>query len=151
MKHGIKKIKFRRGQDANQALMRKLSTNFVKHGKLETTLSRAKAVKSSIDSLANKAKERTEARNSLLLSKFGDPKIVEKMFSEVGPSFKNRTGGFVRLTRLGKRQGDNAEMALIEWTKEVAKAAEPTTEKKTPAKKTTKAAEKKATSKKSEK
>lgn len=119
MKHGVKKIKFRNGQDAHQALTRKLLLNFIRHGKLETTLKRAKVVKSSIDSLTSKSITGTESSKNVLLRELGDRDAVKKMMSVVAPTFKEGTGGFVRLQRLGQRQGDNAEVALLTWTKEI--------------------------------
>ncbi len=119
MKHGVKKIKFRNGQDSHQALTRKLVLNFIRHGKLETTLKRAKVVKSSIDRLTSKSISGTESSKNVLLRELGDRAAVKKMMNVIAPTFKEGTGGFVRLQRLGQRQGDNAEVALITWTKEM--------------------------------
>lgn len=120
MKHGVKKIKFRNGQDSHQALTRKLLLNFIRHGKIETTLKRAKVVKSSIDRLTSKSITGTESSKNVLLRELGDRTAVKKMMNVVAPTFKEGTGGFVRLQRLGQRQGDNAEVALLTWTKDIA-------------------------------
>src|SRR3989338_1330446 len=119
MQHRINKIKFKKGQDSNQAVMRKLVVNFIEHGKLETTLKRAKAVKSAVDRLTYKSLTKSESSKNVLLSKLGNKKTVDKMFNEVGPAFKVGTGGFVRMIRIGKRQGDNAEVAQLMWSKDI--------------------------------
>jgi len=119
MKHSIYKVKFRRGKDSNESVMRKLVLNFLKHGKLETTVSKAKAVKSLLDRLAFKARRQSEADKNVLLKHLGDKKAVQDMFDKVEPTFKKRTGGFVTIIRLGTRLGDNAEMARIGWTKPI--------------------------------
>lgn len=118
MKNSIKKIKFRSGQDANQALMRKLSLNFIKHGRIDTTVHKAKALKGHIDRLVHKAQKGRESDKNVLLKHLADKKTVQHMIDHVGPSFK-RTSGFVTIAKLGKRQGDDAEMARLSWIKDM--------------------------------
>lgn len=115
MLHGVKKVKFRKGQDANQALMQGLMADFVRHEHIETTLQRAKALKSMIDRLTSRAKKQTEAHRNILLSTLRDKVLVEKLFSISSERFSTREGGYVRLIRLGTRQGDGAEIARVEW------------------------------------
>jgi large subunit ribosomal protein L17 len=126
MRHGVKKTKFHHGQDSHQALTRKLLLNFIQHGKIETTLKRAKVVKSNIDRLTSKSISAAESDKNVLLKVLGDRAAVKKMMLEIAPVFKGEvTGGFVRLERLGQRQGDNAEVARLTWTKEVVVKTEP--------------------------
>lgn len=117
MKHGIKKIKFNGGQDANEALMRKLVISFVQTGKLSTTLSKAKALKSEIDKLVYKASLGRESDRNVLLRKLGNRNVVKHMLTVVGPTFVGQQSGYTRLFRMGPRQGDNAEVARLEWIK----------------------------------
>ncbi len=115
MRHRIKKTKFKWGQDANKMLLRKLLINFFTRGKVETTLPKAKVLKSLIEKMANKAKEKTESNKNYLLKNIGRPEMVRMLFDQVGPVLKEKTGGYVRIIRLGQRISDGAEMARIEW------------------------------------
>ena len=119
MKHGIKKIKFNRGQDANQALMRKLITNFIEVGRITTTLSKAKLLKGLIDRLVYKAMQGRESDKNVLLKHFGKKTVVKHMISTVGPAFAGQKSGYTKLFRIGPRQGDNAEMVRLEWVRPI--------------------------------
>lgn len=129
MKHGIKKIKFKHGQDANQALMRKLVVNFVQTGRLSTTLSKAKALKARIDRLVYKASQAKESDKNVLLKELGSKTVVKHMLAVVGPSFNGQVSGYTRLYRVGPRQGDNAEVARLEWVKPLIEATQTAAEK----------------------
>ena|SRR3989344_7755652 len=126
MRHGVKKTKFHKGRDSHRALVRKLVLNFIEHGKLETTLKRAQVVKSTVDSLTYKSLTSSESNKNVLLRQLGDVSATKKMLNEIGPAFKTGTGGFVRLIKLGQRQGDNAEVAQLTWTKNFTPKAQPT-------------------------
>lgn len=119
MRHGVKKIKFSKGKDAAVALIRKLSVNFLQRGKLTTTLKRAKVLKSVVEKLVEKAKEKSEANKNMLLRYLADWDLVGRMFSHVGPTFTKRTGGYVRLIRLGVTSTDGTQRARMEWTSPV--------------------------------
>lgn len=122
MRHKQKKIRFRKGRDATRATARKLVLNFIEHGKIETTVTRARTLKSLIDRLVYKAQNKTESNKNVLLSKLGEPKAVVKMFDVIGPHFKNRTGGYVRLVKLGTRLGDGGQIVRVEWIKPIVEA-----------------------------
>lgn len=115
MYKGVKKLRLRKGQDATQATVRKLVVNFIATGRVKTTVKRAKIIKSQIDILVHKAQDKTEASKNVLLKRIGDQKVVTKLINEVGPHFKTRTSGFVKMVRMGARVGDGAEIALVEW------------------------------------
>lgn len=115
MNKGVKKLRLRKGQDATQATVRKLVINFIATGRVKTTVKRAKIIKSQIDTLVHKAQDKTEASKNVLLRRIGDQKVVTKLIDEVGPHFKTRTSGFVKMVRMGARVGDGAEVALVEW------------------------------------
>lgn len=119
MKHRVKKFQFKKGKDATRSTLRKLALNLIRKGRLETNLKKAKALRSFIDRLVYKAKEKSGANKNVLLKQLSDKKAVNKLFAEVGPIFKKRTGGFVRIIRTGSRFGDGSEMARVEWTKPV--------------------------------
>ncbi len=116
MRHSVKKIKFAKGKNATVALIRKLSVNFLKKGKITTTLKKAKVLKPIIERLVEKAKKKTEANKNLLLKYLANWQLVESMFGHVGPAFTTRIGGYVRLVRLGVVGADGNERARMEWT-----------------------------------
>lgn len=119
MHHRVKKIKFKKGKDATRATLRKLALNFIKHGKIETTLSRAKILKSLMDKLVAKAKKKTEATKNFLLRRLGEKEAIEKLFNTIAPSFNDRESGFVKLIKLLPRLGDGIGMARLEWVKPI--------------------------------
>lgn len=151
MKHGVKKIKFRGGRDANRALMRKLALNFLKHGRIDTTQNRGKALKSLIDRLTHKAQRGNPSDKNVLLKHLAQKDAVNYMLETVGPAFKKRQSGFVTIAKLGPRQGDVAEMVRVQWVKDLKPAdVKEVVEKKTAKAQPAKAAPKK-TAKKAEK
>lgn len=99
MRHRVKKIKVKGGKDANRMLIRKLTTSFFSKGQLRTTLNRAKILKSHIEKLIDKVKTKRQPNKNYLL--------VENL--------KNVVGGYVRVVKLGRREGDGSPMARLEW------------------------------------
>lgn len=122
MRHGVKKIQFTKGQDAHQALTRKLLVNFVKHGYIETTQKRGKVLKASIDRLVGKAQRGQQSDRNVLLKHFASKKIVESMINVIAPTFQGQVSGFVSMKRLGVRQGDDAEVVRLAWVKPITPA-----------------------------
>ncbi|OGK17175.1 50S ribosomal protein L17 [Candidatus Roizmanbacteria bacterium RIFCSPHIGHO2_01_FULL_39_12c] len=120
MRHKVKKIKFKFGKDANKMLLRKLTRNFVTHGKIRTTLAKAKVLKSAVERLVEKTKVRSEANKNYLLKTLNDNKLVRRMFDQVGGALKDKVGGYVKIVRLGARQSDGAETAAVKWVYPVA-------------------------------
>lgn len=119
MRHRIKKIKFKKGKDAIKSTIRKLVFNFIKKGKIETTLKKAKILKGLIDSLTAKAQEKKESVKNILFKYLNDKEMIDKIFNSIAPNFKDRKGGFVRIIKTGARFGDGAEMSRIEWVKSI--------------------------------
>lgn len=117
MKHGIKKVKFTKGQDSHQALVRKLCLNFLKHGHIDTTTKRAKFLKARIDRMMHKAQKATNADRNVLLKELADVKVVEHLITVIAPKFKRATG-FVSLSKLMIRQGDSSDMSRLVWVDE---------------------------------
>lgn len=119
MKHRIKKIKFRKGKDATKSIIRKLVFNFIKKGRIETTLKRAKILKGLIDSLTAKAQEKKESVKNILFKYLNSKEMVDKIFNSIAPNFKDRKSGFVKIIKTGMRFGDGAEMSRVEWIKSI--------------------------------
>ncbi|GIW64072.1 MAG: 50S ribosomal protein L17 [Patescibacteria group bacterium] len=115
MRHRVKKIKFSFGKDANKMLMRKLTVNFFRSGYLETTLAKAKVLKSHLEKLVSKAKDKTKTNEKVLLKYLGNQKLVKDLFNKVPHSFKGINGGYVKITKLDYRDGDGSLMAKLEW------------------------------------
>ncbi len=118
MKHRVKKSKFHFGRDANRMLLRKLAINFIKNNKIVTTDAKAKVLKPYIEKLVEKSKNKTEANKNVLLKKVNDKLIIQKLFKQIGPKFKNRIGGYVRIIKLGIRELDGAKMSRVEWVED---------------------------------
>ncbi|KKQ02166.1 MAG: 50S ribosomal protein L17 [Candidatus Roizmanbacteria bacterium GW2011_GWA2_36_23] len=116
MRHRDKKIKFTSGQDANSMLVRKLLFNFFSKGKIKTTLSKIKILKSLVESTVEKMKEETEANKNYLLKKFGNKNLFPLFFKNIGVTMKEKKGGYVRVVRIGTRISDGSEIAQLEWT-----------------------------------
>jgi len=120
MRHRVKKIKFKGGYDATRSLIKKLAYNFLTRGKIKTTLAKAKALKSTIEKLVEKMKEDNEKNRNFFLSYFGGKrKLLPLFFNLIGPVFKDIQGGYVRILKLGQRDSDGAQEALVEWTKPI--------------------------------
>ncbi len=117
MRHRTQKYKFGHGVDNAQMTLRKLCNNFLTIGHMETTFYRAKATKSQIERLIEKSKEKNEANKNVLLRFFGSNVMVEKMFDEIGPQWKNVKGGYVRIIRLTERESDASAMGRLEWSR----------------------------------
>lgn len=116
MRHRIKKSKVKKGGSTSGVYLSKLAGNFIRDGKLRSTLNRAKAVKSLIDELSYRATNKSEASKNVLLRRLRSKTAVEKLITTVGSKGVGQTGGFVRLIRVGTRLADGSEMARVEWT-----------------------------------
>ena len=100
---------------AHQELMLgTLCAQLFQHGKIRTTEAKAKAVRPLAEHLITFAKKGTVAARREVLKTVADRDVVHKLFSEIGPRFAERNGGYTRILKLGQRQGDGAPMALIE-------------------------------------
>ncbi len=115
MRHRAKGRKFGRVRKTRKAFLKSVLRSFVERGKIETTLARAKSTRILAEKLVTKAKKgglfRLREINSLL-----GPKQASKIF-EISSSFKNRRGGYTRITRTRRRNHDQAEMAILEFIK----------------------------------
>jgi large subunit ribosomal protein L17 len=129
MKHQVKKATFGHGQDANQALFRKMLYNFLTRGTLTTTHTKAKAVKSLLDKVVGKLDEKTESNKNFVMRYVQDKRLLKDMFEQVGPVAAKVRGGYVTITRMHVRTSDGAQMSKLEWTHDI-KITAPVEEKK---------------------
>ena len=123
------------------AMLRGLVTYLLENGSVETTLARAKEVRSMAEKMITLGKKNTLASRRAALAYITKEDVVTKLFSEIAPTYENRQGGYTRILKTGTRRGDAAEMAIVLLVKDEAPA--PVVEEK-PAKKTRKTTKKAA-------
>lgn len=108
--------KFARVKNQRQALYKALATALIDHGRIKTTLTKAKSTSSFVDRLVTKAKKGELSVQRLIRKEIGE-KAAKKLMTDIGPKFKGRNGGYTKVLRLGRRISDGAEMAIIEFVK----------------------------------
>ena len=106
--------KLGRKSDSRKAMLRAMVTFLLENGKLETTVTRAKEVQAMAEKYITIGKDNTLASKRKALSFNTKEHVVKKLFDEIAPSYASKTGGYTRVTRIGPRRGDAAEMAVIE-------------------------------------
>jgi large subunit ribosomal protein L17 len=116
MRHRCRVHQLGKPADQRRALLRALATELIRNGRITTTKTRAKAVRSEVDRLITLAKDGSLASRRRALGYLYDPKLVHALFEQVGDRYGDRNGGYTRILRTVNRRGDNAEMAIIELT-----------------------------------
>ena len=101
--------KLGRTSDQRKAMLRQMTTDLLEKGKIETTFYRAKEVQPVVEKMITLGK-----KGNLAMGFVTKEDVVNKLFKEVAPKYADRNGGYTRVTRLGPRRGDAAEMAVIE-------------------------------------
>ena len=116
MRH--KKIGRRLGRDSShrKAMFRNMAASLIEHESISTTLSKAKELRRTLEPLITLAKEDGVSRRRRAFNKIRNKAAVGKLFNEIGPRFKDRPGGYLRILKKGSRIGDSAPMALIQLT-----------------------------------
>ena len=98
-------------------MLKGLVTYLLENGRLETTVYRAKEVRSLTDKMITLGKKNTLAAKRQALAFITKEEVVVKLFNEIAPSYADRNGGYTRVLKIGPRRGDGAEMAIIELVK----------------------------------
>ncbi|ACB83823.1 50S ribosomal protein L17 [Natranaerobius thermophilus] len=106
--------KLKRNKDQRKALLKNLTTAFLRDEKIETTEAKAKEVSRLAEKMITLAKKNTLASRRQALSYLTDEDVVTKLFENIGPKFQERQGGYTRVLKKGPRQGDGAPMAILE-------------------------------------
>ena len=114
MRHRRKGKKLGRTASHRKALMRNMVTEFLDKERIVTTISKAKALRPVAEKMITLGKRENLHARRRALSFIRRKEVVYKLFDEIGPRFSERNGGYTRILRLGFRQGDQAEMALLE-------------------------------------
>ena len=96
------------------AMLRGLVTFFLENGKIETTVTRAKEVRAMAEKMITIAKQDNLHNKRLVMSFITKESVTNKLFTEIAPKYADRNGGYTRITKLGPRRGDAAEMAILE-------------------------------------
>ena len=106
--------KLGRTTDHRLAMLRAMVTFLFENGKMETTVTRAKEVRSLAEKMITIAKEDSLSNKRLVYGFVTKEAVAHKLFSEIAPKYRERNGGYTRISRLGPRRGDAAEMAILE-------------------------------------
>tara|TARA_B110000046_G_C12964596_1_gene386091 strand:+ start:485 stop:952 length:468 start_codon:yes stop_codon:yes gene_type:complete len=114
MRHGKKFNHLGRKTAHRKAMLSNMSASLIEHKRINTTLAKAKALRSVVEPLITKAKTDSTHNRRLAFKVLGNKYAVTELFREVAPKVGDRPGGYTRIIRTGKRLGDNAEMCLIE-------------------------------------
>jgi large subunit ribosomal protein L17 len=114
MRHRLGLRKLNRTSAHRQAMLRNLSIALLRHEAIKTTLPKAKELRRVVEPIITLGKKPSLANRRLAFARLRDREIVVKVFDELGPRFKTREGGYLRILKFGFRQGDNAPMALVE-------------------------------------
>jgi len=114
MKHRVKGKKLNRTSSHRKALLKNMSQALIKHEQIITTLVKAKTLKPYFDKLITIGKKGNLSARRQAISKVGDLKLVEKLFSILAKRYETRNGGYSRVLKAGFRYGDAAPMAVIE-------------------------------------
>ncbi|MFA6552074.1 MAG: 50S ribosomal protein L17 [Candidatus Paceibacterota bacterium] len=114
MRHNKSIRKFGREAGQRNALIRSLAVSFFSKEKIKTTEAKAKELRPFVEKIVTKSKEKTLARERLVMSNLGSWTTVRKLFDKIGPKYKERAGGYTRITKLPRRLSDGSKMAIIE-------------------------------------
>ncbi|SDG79494.1 large subunit ribosomal protein L17 [Pedobacter terrae] len=114
MRHGKKVNHLGRTDSHRKAMLANMATSLIKAKRITTTLAKAKALRTYVEPLITKAKNDTTHSRRTVFSYLQDKEVITILFREVAEKVANRPGGYTRIIKLNNRQGDNAEMALIE-------------------------------------
>ena len=105
--------KLGRTSDHRRAMLRAMVTYLLENGKIETTVTRAKEVRSMTEKMITTARTNDLHSRRQVLAYVTKEDVVKKLFDEIAPKYKDRNGGYTRIVRIGPRRGDAAEMAII--------------------------------------
>ena len=114
MRHRQSNRKLNRTTGHRLAMFRNMSVSLLKHEIIKTTLPKAKELRRFVEPLITLGKEPSLANHRLAFDRLRDRDMVVKLFGELGPRYKTRPGGYLRILKYGFRNGDNAPMALVE-------------------------------------
>lgn len=114
MRHRLGLRKLNRTSSHRLAMLRNMANSLLRHEVIKTTLPKAKELRRVAEPLITLGKKPSVANRRLAFARLRDRDVVVKLFDELGPRYTARNGGYLRILKFGLRQGDNAQMALVE-------------------------------------
>jgi len=114
MRHGKKFNHLGRQSAHRKAMLANMACSLIEHKRINTTIAKAKALRVYVEPLITKSKEDTTHNRRVVFSYLKDKYAVTELFKEVSVKVADRPGGYLRIIKLGNRQGDNAPMAMVE-------------------------------------
>ena len=114
MRHRKAGRQFNRNSSHRKAMMQNMANSLFRHELIKTTLPKAKELRRVAEPLITMAKEDSVHKRRLVFARLRDKEITGKLFSELGPRYKDRPGGYLRILKCGNRPGDNTPMAYVE-------------------------------------
>ena len=132
MRHLKRTAKLGRKGDHRNAMLANLVCSLIQHKRVKTTVPKAKAARSVAEKMVTLGKSGTLHDRRLAAARLHQEDAVKTLFRDIAPIFKDRPGGYTRIIRLNQRQGDAAQLAILEWVEEFAAAAEPEKKKSEP-------------------
>ena len=115
MRHRKTGRKLNRNSPQRRSLKKNLAISIIEHESVRTTLAKAKEIRGFLEPLVTLAKENTVANQRLAYSKLRSKEAVAKLFKELGPRYKDRPGGYLRVIKSGLRAGDKSPSAQVEF------------------------------------
>ena len=115
MRHRAQGRKLGRTSAHRKAMFRNQLTALFTHERITTTVAKAKELRPMAERIVTLARTGTLANRRRVLETVSDKEVVHRLFDDIAPRFSDRNGGYTRIVRLGRRRGDNAEMAIIEF------------------------------------
>lgn len=128
MRHNNALRKLNRTSSHRKAMFRNMTNSLLRHELIKTTLPKAKELRRYVEPVITLSKDSSLSNKRLAFNQLRDREIVVKLFSELGPRYMTRPGGYVRILKFGFRKGDNAPMALVQLVDSPEKNAEPKSE-----------------------
>ena len=114
MRHRKSGRKLNRNSSHRKAMFKNMACSLFEHELIKTTLPKAKELRRVVEPLITRAKVDTVANRRLAFSRLRDKAVVAKLFTEIGPRYEERNGGYMRILKAGYREGDKAPMAWVE-------------------------------------
>ena len=124
MRHKYSGRKLNRTSSHRTAMFKNMMASLIEHEEIKTTLPKAKELRKFLERLITISKVDTVAKRRIVFSRIRSKDAVTKLFSELGPRFKNRPGGYLRILKCGFRPGDKAPMAIIQLVDKKEQVAE---------------------------
>ena len=114
MRHRKSGRRLGRTSSHRKAMFRNMAASLLRHETIKTTLPKAKELRRVVEPLITLAKEDGVAKRRLAFDRLRDKEAVGKLFKDIGPRFKDRPGGYLRILKIGPRPGDAAPMAIVQ-------------------------------------